>query len=119
MKGCCLGEVGQWLTDKMRFMPKAADVQNRLAEVSEFMQLVQSKVEFPTDFFFDLRKLFAKMRIDGSFAETEELFNLYRSLSTVKAILRFFAKEENAERYPVPFPASAGSCPGSCRDICP
>ena len=100
VKGCCLGEVGQWLTDKMRFMPKAADVQNRLAEVSEFMQLVQSKVEFPTDFFFDLRKLFAKMRIDGSFAETEELFNLYRSLSTVKAILRFFAKEENAERYP-------------------
>ena len=100
VKGCCLGEVGQWLTDKMRFMPKAADVQNRLAEVSEFMQLVQSQVEFPTDFFFDLRKLFAKMRIDGSFAETEELFNLYRSLSTVKAILRFFAKEENAERYP-------------------
>ena len=95
-----MGEVGQWLTDKMRFMPKAADVQNRLAEVSEFMQLVQSQVEFPTDFFFDLRKLFAKMRIDGSFAETEELFNLYRSLSTVKAILRFFAKEENAERYP-------------------
>lgn len=100
VKGCCLGEVGQWLTDKMRFMPKAADVQNRLAEVSEFMQLVQNQVEFPTDFFFDLRKLFAKMRIDGSFAETEELFNLYRSLSTVKAILRFFAKEENAERYP-------------------
>ncbi|MBO7593711.1 MAG: Smr/MutS family protein [Salinivirgaceae bacterium] len=100
VKGCCLGEVGQWLTDKMRFMPKAADVQNRLAEVSEFMQLVQSQVEFPADFFFDLRKLFAKMRIDGSFAETEELFNLYRSLSTVKAILRFFAKEENAERYP-------------------
>ena len=100
VKGCCLGDVGRWLTDKMRFMPKAADVRNRLAEVSEFMQLLQSQVDFPTDFFFDLRPLFDKMRVDGSFAEAEEIFNLYRSLSTVKAITRFFAKEENTERYP-------------------
>lgn len=100
VKGCCLGEVGRWLTDKMRFMPKAADVRNRLAEVSEFMQLLQSQVDFPTDYFFDLRPLFDKMRVDGSFAEAEEIFNLYRSLSTVKAISRFFAKEENTERYP-------------------
>ena len=100
VKGCCLGEVGQWLTDKMRFMPKAADVRNRLAEVSEFMQLLQSQTNFPTDNFFDLRPLFDKMRVEGSFAEAEEIFNLYRSLSTVKAITRFFAKEENTERYP-------------------
>ncbi len=100
VKGCCLGEVGRWLTDKMRFMPKAADVRNRLAEVSEFMQLLQSQTDFPTDYFFDLRPLFDKMRVEGSFAEAEEIFNLYRSLSTVKAITRFFAKEENTERYP-------------------
>ena len=100
VKGCCLGDVGRWLTDKMRFMPKAADVRNRLAEVSEFMQLLQSQVDFPTDYFFDLRPLFDKMRVEGSFAEAEEIFNLYRSLSTVKAITRFFAKEENTERYP-------------------
>ena len=100
VKGCCLGDVGRWLTDKMRFMPKAADVRNRLAEVSEFMQLLQSQVDFPTDYFFDLRPLFDKMRVDGSFAEAEEIFNLYRSLSTVKAITRFFAKEESTERYP-------------------
>ncbi|MBR2195858.1 MAG: Smr/MutS family protein [Salinivirgaceae bacterium] len=100
VKGCCLGEVGWWLTDKMRFMPKAADVRNRLAEVSEFMQLLQSQTDFPTDNFFDLRPLFDKMRVEGSFAEAEEIFNLYRSLSTVKAITRFFAKEENTERYP-------------------
>ena len=100
VKGCCLGEVGRWLTDKMRFMLKAADVRNRLAEVSEFMQLLQSQVDFPTDYFFDLRPLFDKMRVEGSFAEAEEIFNLYRSLSTVKAITRFFAKEENTERYP-------------------
>lgn len=100
VKGCCLGEVGRWLTDKMRFMPKAADVRNRLAEVSEFMQLLQSQVDFPTDYFFDLRPLFDKMRVEGSFAEAEEIFNLYRSLSTAKAITRFFAKEENTERYP-------------------
>ncbi len=100
VKGCCLGEVGWWLTDKMQFMPKAADVRNRLDEVSEFMQLLQSQVDFPTDYFFDLRPLFDKMRVEGSFAEAEEIFNLYRSLSTVKAITRFFAKEENTERYP-------------------
>ena len=100
VKGCCLGEVGRWLTDKMQFMPKAADVRNRLAEVSEFMQLLQSQVDFPTDYFFDLRPLFDKMRVEGSFAEAEEIFNLYRSLSTIKTITRFFAKEENTERYP-------------------
>ena len=100
IKGNCLGEVGQWLTDEMRFMPRFADVHNRLTEVSEFMQIIQSQVDFPTDFFFDLRPLFAKMRIDGSFAETEEIFCLYRSLSTVKAILRFFAKPENTDHYP-------------------
>jgi len=101
VKGNCLGDVGRWLTSQMRFMTKYADVRNRLAEVSEFMQIIQSQVEFPTDFFFDLRQLFDKMRISGSFAEAEELFNLYRSLSTVKAIVRFLTKEENAERYPM------------------
>lgn len=100
IKTYCLGPVGQWLVDKMRFMPKYADVRNRLDEVSEFMQILQSGTQLPTDYFFDLRPLFVKMKVDGSFAEVEELFCLYRSLSTVKDVTRFFAKEENAEKYP-------------------
>lgn len=101
VKNNCLGEVGRWLVSQMRFMTKFADVRNRLTEVSEFMQIIQNQIEIPTDFFFDLRPLFDKMRIEGSFAEAEEIFNLYRSLSTAKAIVRLLTKDENAERYPM------------------
>jgi len=101
VKNNCLGEVGRWLVSQMRFMTKFADVRNRLTEVSEFMQIIQNQTEIPTDFFFDLRPLFDKMRIEGSFAEAEEIFNLYRSLSTAKAIVRLLTKDENAERYPM------------------
>ena len=101
VKNNCLGEVGRWLVSQMRFMTKFADVRNRLTEVSEFMQIIQNQIEIPTDFFFDLRTLFDKMRIEGSFAEAEEIFNLYRSLSTAKAIVRLLTKDENAERYPM------------------
>ena len=100
IKNYCLGEIGQWLVDKMQFMTKFNDVQNRLIEVDEFMQLINSMAQFPTDNFFDMRPLFDKMRIEGTFAEVEEIFALYKSLITVKEITRFFKKEENAETYP-------------------
>jgi DNA mismatch repair protein MutS2 len=40
------------------------------------------------------------MRIQGTFIEPGELFNLYRSLITTKDICRFFKKEEHIEKYP-------------------
>ncbi len=100
IKGECLGALGRWLTDQMRFMSRFADVSNRLAEVSEFMQLLQSGTQLPTDNFADLRDTTAKMRIEGSFADVDEVYNLYLSLRTSKTIAGFFGNDDNSDRYP-------------------
>ena len=47
----------------------------------------------------DLTPGLKKARVEGTYLETEEVFDLKRSLETIKAILRFF-KNTPAEKYP-------------------
>ncbi|MGD9992408.1 MAG: endonuclease MutS2 [Salinivirgaceae bacterium] len=100
VKEHCLSELGKDLVGQMRFLDNYSALHLRLLETQEFRLLLESGEEFPTDHYFDLRTAFAKMRVSGTFLETSELFNLRRALQTVKSILRFFKKDESAEKYP-------------------
>jgi DNA mismatch repair protein MutS2 len=99
IRGNCISSIGKSLVDTMRFTSKYDSVKLRLVEIAEFVTILNSNEEFPVEYYFDLRASFAKMRIDGTYLETKELYDLRRTIKTVKAVVRFFQKEEAEQKY--------------------
>ncbi len=100
LKEHCLSDLGKAMVDDMRWMNQHDPIRIRLTEVHEFKLLLERGDDFPTEHYFDLRPAVAKIRVNGTYLETKELFDLRRSLQTVKAILRYFSKEENMLQFP-------------------
>ncbi|HCC31605.1 MAG TPA: endonuclease MutS2 [Marinilabiliales bacterium] len=100
LKEHCLSDLGKSMVDDMRFMHQFETIRLRLTEAHEFLNLLERGDDFPTDHYFDLRPAIAKIRVNGTYLETKELFDLRRSLQTVKAIIRFFGKDETAQQFP-------------------
>ncbi len=71
----------------------------QLDETVEFQRIIRDELNFPTGYFIDMRSVLRKSRILGTFLEVFELFDLKRSLETVRAIANFF-KEKEQEIFP-------------------
>ena len=66
----------------------------------EFQQLLQFEDFFPSDHYYKISDCLKKIRVEGTFPEVQEVFDMKRTLETVKAILGFFRTKE-AVKYPV------------------
>ena len=62
--------------------------------MEEFCRIIREFDNFPASHFYDLRESLKKIRIEGRFLEPTELFDLKRSLESVKAIVSFFQKQD-------------------------
>ncbi|MBI9066387.1 MAG: Smr/MutS family protein [Salinivirgaceae bacterium] len=100
LKEHCLSEIGQSLVGDMKFMNRFDSIKARLNETNEFKSILKSQQEFPVEHYFDLRPAIHKIRLTGSFLEVKELFQLRKSMQTVKLIILFFKKEDAEAKYP-------------------
>lgn len=96
----CYSDMGKSLVDDMRFLTRYETIKLRLLETNEFKQILEKDEEFPADNYHDLRSSISKIRIEGTFFETKELFQLRQLMKTVKAIIKFFKNEEARDSYP-------------------
>ncbi|MBO4723059.1 MAG: Smr/MutS family protein [Muribaculaceae bacterium] len=98
----CISTLGQDCCEKMRFSTNLQEVTLWLNQTNEFLGILQSKREFPLNFFFDMRTALKAIAVPGSHLSAENLFNLQRSLTTVGEIGRFFerASNEGSHLYP-------------------
>jgi DNA mismatch repair protein MutS2 len=96
----CLSEMGKEKVDQMAFMTHFAAINNETEKVNEFLTILREHDNFPTSHFFDLRKPLLKIKVEGTFLETTELFDLRRSLETLRGVVNFF-KGDTAEKFPV------------------
>ncbi len=55
---------------------------------------------FPSEHYYKISDCLNKIRIEGTFPEVQEVFDLKRTLETVKTILNFF-RNKDAAKYPV------------------
>lgn len=104
LQGAVLCPLGASRIDKMQFMTKRSDIEYQLALVKEMLEVFQeSKMALPTDSFFDLTEPLKRLRLHGTFLETEELFQLRRSLGTISNLVKFFnpREEEGRKIYPL------------------
>ncbi len=90
----CLSSMGSEWVDEIHFQEDFEMIQNQTGEVNEFCRIVREFDSFPATHFYDLRNALEKIKIEGRFLETSELFDLKRSLESVRAIVFFFNKQE-------------------------
>lgn len=96
----CLSPMGIEKVDNLQFSNNHEFLENRLSETHEFQKILTFEDNFPAENYFRISDTLNKIRIQGTFPEVTEVFDLKRSLETVKSILSFF-KSREGNRYPV------------------
>jgi DNA mismatch repair protein MutS2 len=97
LKEKCLSDLGKELVDGLQFKNDFSQINEELSLVNEFVVILQEMDNFPTNYYFDLREALTKIRIEGRFLETEELFDLKRSLETISGIVRFLKQAKEGQ----------------------
>ncbi|MGE0019353.1 MAG: endonuclease MutS2 [Draconibacterium sp.] len=92
----CLSNMGHEWVEAVQFQDDFVNISVQQGETDEFCRIVREFDNFPSSHFFDLREALQKISIEGRFLEPEELFDLKRSLESVRAIIAFFNKQEEA-----------------------
>jgi DNA mismatch repair protein MutS2 len=96
----CLSPMGEEQVDSIRFIDDFESLSHTLSATFEFQQLLQFENFFPSDHYYKISDCLSRIRVEGTFPEVQEVFDMKRSLETVKAILGFFRSRE-AVKYPV------------------
>ena len=103
LKEKCLSTLGEERVAEMTFSDQYDEVEEKLNQVTEFVRIIQEEDGFPDQFFFDVRPSLKRVRIEGMYLDEQELFDLLRSLETIRDIVRFLQRndeEENDCPYP-------------------
>ncbi len=94
IKTKCLSTMGEEYADSFHFSSSRNNIVLWLDQTEEFKRICLGENEFPVNHYIDARPVFDKIRIEGTFLTQIELFDLKRSLSTIKNINKFFQKSE-------------------------
>ena len=97
LKEKCLSTLGEERVTDMVFSDRFNEVEERLDQVTEFVRILQEEDNFPAQYFFDVRPSLKRIRVKGMYLDEQELFDLRRSLETIRDIVRFLQKSENEE----------------------
>ena len=95
----CLSELGRENVADCHFSSDHELIEKQLDETVEFQKIIREELNFPTGYFIDMRPVLRKSKIQGAFLEVFELFDLKRSLETLRSIVAFF-KEKEQETFP-------------------
>ena len=105
LKSKCLSTLGKERVDEMTFSDNYDEINQRLEQVVEFVRITQEEEDFPAQYFFDVRPSLKRIRVEGMYMDEQELFDLRRSLETIRDIVRFLQQsdeEEETENSPYP-----------------
>lgn len=98
----CISTMGQYCCEQMHFTSRYDEVKLWLNQTNEFLSILQTKREFPLNYYFDMRSTLKAISVPGSHLSAESLFNLQRSLATVSEIGRFFERSDDGNASPYP-----------------
>ncbi len=104
LKEKCLSTLGEERVADMVFSDRFNEVKERLDQVSEFVRILQEEDNFPAQYFFDVRPSLKRIRVEGMYLDEQELFDLRRSLETIRDIVRFLQVKDDDEEEASPYP---------------
>ena len=97
LKDKCLSTLGEERVNEMNFSDHFEEVDELLNQVAEFVRIIQEEDNVPDQFFFDVRPSLKRIRIEGMYMDEQELFDLRRSLETIRDIVRFLQRNDEEE----------------------
>lgn len=95
----CISTMGKSMVEKINFTTRLETVQKMLDQVMEFVTLLTTGKNFPSQDYLDLRPQLKQAVTPGSFIEIDTLFNLKAVLSTLFEI-HHFTHNLKAEDFP-------------------
>ncbi|MCD8164723.1 MAG: Smr/MutS family protein [Bacteroides sp.] len=99
----CLSTLGEEKVEAMAFSADFAEIEERLNQTEEFLRIIQEEDDFPDQYFFDVRESLKRIRVEGMYMDEPEVFDLRRSLETIRSIVRFLERNEEEEsNHPYP-----------------
>jgi DNA mismatch repair protein MutS2 len=90
----CLSSLGKEQVEACQFTADKDTVERQLDETIEFVKIVGDGMSFPNGYFIDMRPVLQRAKVEGSFMDVIEVFDLRRSLETIRAIVAFFRNTE-------------------------
>jgi len=97
LKGECLSSLGKSLADDMTFATDAETVNTWMEEIREMRRIGEEEQNFPLSYFFDVRDSVKRVRLEGTWMEESELFDLRRSLHTIQQLVDFLYRGDEIE----------------------
>ena len=95
LKEKCISSLGEEKVDDIRFSSDINTISTLVSQTQEFINLISENDSFPTDAYFDIRSYLSRIKIEGSFLTENELFEIQRSLLTIKEIVAFINNKED------------------------
>ena len=97
LKGHCQSTLGQEKVDEIAFSDDASVVNEQMEQVREMRRLMQAQEKPEMNYFFDVRESVARIRLENTHLEENELWDLRRSLETIGIIVTFLNRGERLE----------------------
>ncbi len=96
----CLCELGKEKVEGMEFLESFQDISWQLQVTNEMKTILTFEENFPQDNYSDARKNVAKMRVEGSTPEVNDLIVIRNSLYAIISLYNFFKGNDKREKYP-------------------
>src|SRR5574344_22405 len=93
----CFSTLGKSRVDDMVVSSDSDTINIWLSQLHEFRSIVDGVNDFPLVYFFDVRESLIRIRLEGTYMEESELFDLKRSLATINDITTYLGKNDNTE----------------------
>ena len=92
--------LGQEKVDELAFSDDASVINEAMAQVREMRRMMQATEKPEMNYFFDVRESVARLRMENTHIEEDELFDLRRSLETIGIIVAFLNKNNGDDEKP-------------------
>lgn len=99
LTGCCLSPMGAERVEQMQFCTNVKLLREWQEQTREFVRILEGEDDFPDQNFFDVRASLKRIRVEGTYLDEGELFDLKRSLETINAIVNFLKREDDGDEY--------------------
>ena len=100
LKGHCQSSLGQEKVDEIAFADDASVINEQMEQVREMRRLMQAVEKPEMNYFFDVRESVARIRMENTHLEENELWDLRRSLETIGKIVDFLNKNGGDDENP-------------------
>ncbi len=97
LKGHCQSSLGQEKVDEITFTDDVATVNEQMEQVREMRRLMQATEKPEMNYFFDVRESVARIRMENTHLEENELWDLRRSLETIGIIVTFLNRNDQSD----------------------